>query len=363
MSLRHIPHLPIWVLALASVLILSGCQTHWRVGYSLIGVLKPAGPVVDPGNRPDYRQLDAWALHPDQLDTSPALPFGLEAAASSRAAVFYVHPTSHISRASWNQSAWDEPDSLRDEVYLPNQASVFKTCCSVYAPYYRQATFFSFVDRGTKGPQALDLAYGDVARAFTAFLESIGPDTPFILAGHSQGAAHLHRLIHDRLTDGDLRHRLVAAILPGYVLDEAGPVPACTHPSQTGCFLSWNMRFDRAFIPAFFPTAPVWMDDDYVRHVREPVCHDLTEHINVPASYLGGFYPTAHEEAGPSLRSAGFSGTCTEGWLVITPPEDRRFREVMLSGGWAHAYEYALVWAGIAETLDQRLSAYEERGS
>ena len=33
----------------------------------------------------------------------------------------------------------------------------------------------------------MKLAYSDVRRAFWQFLDEIGPDEPFFLAGHSQG--------------------------------------------------------------------------------------------------------------------------------------------------------------------------------
>ncbi len=47
--------------------------------------------------------------------------------------------------------------------------------------------------------RALDLAYKDVDAAFTAFLEQVDPNRPLILAGHSQGALHLSRLLTDRV--------------------------------------------------------------------------------------------------------------------------------------------------------------------
>ena len=86
-----------------------------------------------------------------------------------------------------------------DELVLRHQASVFNGCCEIYAPRYRQATIYSFLDH-TNGAQALALAYGDVVRAFNTFLNRIEPQQPFVVAGHSQGTRHAAELVREHVT-------------------------------------------------------------------------------------------------------------------------------------------------------------------
>ena len=64
--------------------------------------------------------------------------------------------------------------------HLATQASAFSETCNVYAPYYRQATYFSFFDTKSKnGFNALDLAYSDLSNAFEVFMEKHNNGKPF----------------------------------------------------------------------------------------------------------------------------------------------------------------------------------------
>ena len=69
----------------------------------------------------------------------------------------------------------------------------------MWAPRYRQATFGAFLTSAADAERALALAYGDVSAAFDSFLAQVGPSRPIILAGHSQGALHLTRLLRERV--------------------------------------------------------------------------------------------------------------------------------------------------------------------
>ena len=79
--------------------------------------------------------------------------------------------------------------------------------------------------------------------AFDAFLGAAARDRPIILAGHSQGALHLSRLLADR--QGALQGRLVAAYVVGWPLSRhrrpARDGPArLPQPDQAGCVLVWQ---------------------------------------------------------------------------------------------------------------------------
>ena len=164
---------------------------------------------------PDYARVEAWAALPQLVDLSDSSPAELEPHNSpAPVSVFFVHPTTFTSKTAWNQPLDDEPANwVLEERVLRHQASVFNGCCDIYAPRYRQATFFSFLDREGDGGPALPLAYEDVARAFEAFLAAIGPEQPFILAGHSQGSLHGAQLLREEIAGTPLEARLVAAYL------------------------------------------------------------------------------------------------------------------------------------------------------
>ncbi|HMN45905.1 MAG TPA: DUF3089 domain-containing protein [Povalibacter sp.] len=202
-----------------------------------------------PADAPDYSLPANWAALPDRADDADVVPDASieDRQATAAVDVFFVHPTTYYSPAHWNQPLGDvAADRFTDLFVLRNQASAFNGCCRVYAPRYRQATVYSFVDRGSDGQAALALAYDDVERAFDYFIEHYNQQRPFIVAGHSQGATHLRRLLERRITGTELVQRLVAAYPVGFTIDaeeyrKAVPdIPVCASPTQTACVATWN---------------------------------------------------------------------------------------------------------------------------
>ncbi len=217
------------------------------------------------GIAPDYRQVASWAAWPGKSSGATLSPAG-ETGRDGPAPVdvFFIHPTSYISGEAWNDPldprsrSWEMID-----IILAAQASAFNLCCDVYAPHYRQATLWSFLDReGRGGPAALQLAYADIERAFRVFLKRNG-ERPFIIASHSQGTYHALRLLAEYLDGRALQQRMVAAYLVGYWLpmDTFGRtlkhIAPCESARDTGCVLHWSTYGEegvrRAGIPHWYP--------------------------------------------------------------------------------------------------------------
>ncbi|PHR60179.1 MAG: hypothetical protein COA43_07730 [Robiginitomaculum sp.] len=202
---------------------------------------------------PDYADDNVWASLPTTKDGADFVPQELQGVdEKSDVAVFFVHPTTFVSKAGWN-GPLDEARVLEytDGFVMQGQASAYNGCCDIYAPRYRQATLWSFWVIDGDGKKALDLAYTDVERAFDEFLDRIGT-RPFILAGHSQGTYHLEELLKQRVTGTPLRERLVAAYLVGMNINTQGfakavpDIAVCESAAQTGCYVSWNAKGPKA---------------------------------------------------------------------------------------------------------------------
>jgi len=222
---------------------------RWVLLASLCLALAPAAAHADvqwlcrPGADPNPCMGDQTTTYyaPDGTSTvsRPDVP------ADPPVDCFYVYPT--VSNQP-TQNADKSPDPEIRSIAL-YQAARFSQLCQVYAPVYRQATVPALQAGKTTKSDYLT-AYGDVEKAFVAFLRRIGPHRGFVLIGHSQGTFHLQRLIRRRIDDKPaLRRRLVSAVLLGGDVtvrkgsDRGGVfrhVPTCKRPAQLACVIAFS---------------------------------------------------------------------------------------------------------------------------
>jgi hypothetical protein len=177
--------------------------------------LVPDRPYEQPAPVPAgrYADLAMWISRPERGAGDPARWLPQSAAADSApvaAAVFFVHPTSYLDKAHWNAPLDDAASRNLADTMVRGLASPFNRAAQLWVPRYRQATFGAFLSDKPEALQALDLAYSDVTAAFDQFLASIPAKQPIVLAGHSQGAYHLRRLLADRVAGKPLARRIAA---------------------------------------------------------------------------------------------------------------------------------------------------------
>lgn len=224
---------------------------------------------------PDYAKLQFWSAHPDQLDSSNLAPVGSVPIDPKQANVdvFYIQPTTHFTGGQWNSDmstlAFAEQGT---EHIIATTASVFSSCCRIFAPRYRQAHLAAFIETGSEAAiKALDLAYVDVEQAFQHFLSNRNPARPFIVASHSQGTLHGLRLLSTYVDGKDLQNDMIAAYLIGYwmpadVLSVTLPnTPLCENENMTGCLITYDTydvdgtgRDPDGVLPYWYPTGWEW---------------------------------------------------------------------------------------------------------
>lgn len=191
---------------------------------------------------PQYDQLQYWAAHPELNDPSdssysgqPVDQFGIP--------TFFVSPTVYFPKKgqNWNADPMDKDFRTKFETPIAFQSSAFNVAGHVFAPYYRQAAYQVYTTvPSSASATAYEIAYHDVQEAFDQFLKEIPPQSPFILASHSQGTHHLTKLITTHL-DRSHFDRLIAAYLIGAEVNACDiPLPICERPDQSGCVLSWR---------------------------------------------------------------------------------------------------------------------------
>ncbi|HEX2388366.1 MAG TPA: DUF3089 domain-containing protein [Solirubrobacterales bacterium] len=156
---------------------------------------------------------------------------------------FYLYPTQ--SEQEGPNANLDKDPPIRRVVV--QQARMFSSVCDVYAPMYRQVTLNG--DQTTHN-DSVEIAYRSARAAFRDYLRNYNHGRGFILLGHSQGSAHVARLI-DEIVDNraGLRKRFVGAIAPGANIsvpigEDVGGlfdhVPACSEVGQYGCVIAYS---------------------------------------------------------------------------------------------------------------------------
>jgi hypothetical protein len=193
---------------------------------------------------PDYTSEQSWIALPWRYDRGDYVPWNCSSAENqeeARVDVFYVHPTVASGGSSWNADVKSKRFNKRCEKYTMYQATAFNACARVYAPRYRHAVLKAFF-REEKGKEPLDLAYEDIKKAFEHYLQHWNNGRPIILAGHSQGAWHIMRLMKDFFDGKELQKKLVVAYPIGmyFKKDELMYIPLGADEKQTGCYVTWN---------------------------------------------------------------------------------------------------------------------------
>ena len=320
---------------------------------------------------PDYRQARYWAALPEKADAADVLFEGAEdKQAAAFVDVFYVHPTTYFSRASWNAPLDDAVLNKRsDETAIRNQASVFNSVGRVFAPRYRQATLWSFMDKGASGDQALELAYQDVAAAFRQFLAERNQNRPIILAGHSQGAYHAYRLLVEFVANKPLGKRLVAAYLIGI------PLPAdvftrtlpglslCQTPEQTGCVVNYNTITAGADTARFRRRVPIWYPEGYESTATKTLsCVNpisfRTDGAKAPAAQHKGAARFVDDEKITKPDRQLLWAQCQDGLLVIPRPPRRKYRLLLSRRGDYHMVDVSLFYLDLRDNAEKRAQAF-----
>lgn len=358
------------------------CRPAWLFAsatLALAGVLADAAPATVrtaiPGFEdkasppaPDYVEPSSWAARPGQDSPALRVPQG-EASAATGAPVdvFFVYPTTFRSRETWNADVADaETNHWTDISVIARQASVFNACCRIFAPRYRQASLAAFASPAD-GQKAYNLAFGDILRAFDHYLAHDNGGRPFILAGHSQGALMIKRLLTERLQGTPAANRLVAAYIIGIGITQgdfthelAGYAP-CRSGEDTGCVLAWN-----SFLTGSDPS-------DYRKRVEDgyAALHDdasggilcqnpITIGEAGRTATRGALPGEARDGTLQALVPDSVSARCEKGILIVDP--QARLGLAPLPDGNMHYRDFSAYYADIRADALRRARAFGEKG-
>jgi pimeloyl-ACP methyl ester carboxylesterase len=288
-------------------------------------------------------------------------------------AVFFVHPTSFLSRDAWNAPLGDTKDADADRIariYVRGMASPFNAASEIWAPKYRQATMGAFLTDAPEGQKAIDAAYADVREAYRFFLETLDDDTPIVLVGHSQGALHLLRLLREEIKGSPVADRIVASYAIGWPISvehdlPAMGIPACATKAQTGCVLSWSSFAEPADPAKLMKTYAKSIGfDGKPRGDSKIVCtNPLTGAFGgaAPASANRGTLVPDETISKGELVPDAIPARCDDrGLLLIGDPPDLGAEAglYVLPGNNYHVFDIPLFWANTRADVGRRVDAW-----
>lgn len=321
---------------------------------------------------PDYAKAASWAALPSKPSEADLVPAGVAAAPKDTMVdVFFIHPTGYLNGADWNSPL--DPNSKTEENtkwMLANQAGVFNGCCAIYAPRYRETSIYRyFVTPSEVTKKAADLAYGDVDRAFTYFLEHYSKGRPFIVASHSQGTEHAFRLIRERIDGTALAARMVAGYLIGFDIDDARAdalktVHVCAKADDIHCIVHWATYGDGAAKPQNVESKLVcvnplsWQRDGAMaakamNRGAEPIAGRFQPNLFGSDAASGvKFGPLAAPLKGWTWAE------CRDGLLTVADQSGGPFAKMDMGGKNYHGLDYPLFAMDIRENATTRIQAW-----
>ena len=286
-------------------------------------------------------------------------------------AVFFVHPSSYIplaltDQANWNATPGDATAESRARLFIKGMASAFNRADEIWAPKYRQAVAGAFLTDKPEAQQAIDAAYADVREAFRFFLSSVPGGKPIVLAGHSQGALHVLRLLQEEVADKPVQARVAAVYAVGWPISTEHdlpslPLPACAAPMQPSCVVAWASfaePADPAMLLSRYSRTPGF--DGQPRGEGPILCvNPLTGGTGgiAPASANLGTLVPRDDLTGGDLVVGAVGARCDpQGLLLIGDPP--KLGQGVLPGNNYHVYDIPLFWKNLQGDVVRRVSAW-----
>lgn len=146
---------------------------------------------------------------------------GDDGGSAKEADCFLINPTVYV--ASGRKNNMNVADiSIRDKFIsaVVEQRKIYSDNCTIYAPFYSQASIETYSMVKAEARQYFDIAYSDVESAFLYYMKNRNHGRPLVLAGFSQGADMCVRLLKDHGNDPAVKKVLVACYAIGWRLTD-----------------------------------------------------------------------------------------------------------------------------------------------
>ena len=295
----------------------------------------------------DYSDMSNWAYWNEGKDKDADL--------------FFVCPTVDMGKDGDFISNIDS-EKYRDSFVgaINMELGIYNEVASVYAPFYRQATFPVYNLSKEEQETYLSFAYEDVKNAFIYYADHTDDSRPLILAGFSQGADLIIRLMKDLFDEPQYQRRLVGAYAIGWKLTEdelkeySHLMPAMSE-TDTGVIIAFNSE-DKDIASSLI------IGEDEKTYSINPLNWKTTSEIADKSQNLGACftdYSGNIKEEIPNLTGAYIDEK--RGALKVTDIFKEDYPGKLFDDGIYHLYDYQFFFRNLQENVAKRLAVYEAK--
>lgn len=292
----------------------------------------------------DYSKLENWAY------------YGI---GDKNVNLFIICPTVDMGKDNnFNMSISDEKTKANFIGALNMEKGIYEDSCSLYAPYYRQATFPVYSLTTKDSSQYFEIAYTDVKAAFEFFADKTG-DTPFVLAGFSQGSDMIIRLMKDLFKNKKYQNRLIASYAIGWRitdsdLKECPWLKMAQSENDTGVIISFNSEAenisDSLTVPANCKTYSInplnWKTDNTLAPLSLNNGACFTDYSGTVRKEISNFCSAYLDK--------------TRGTLKLPDVNPQDYLNSLFPDGVYHLYDYQFFFRNLQNNVETRVKAFSK---
>ena len=247
---------------------------------------------------------------------------------------------------------------------LEMERGLYEESTRMYAPYYRQMAMNGYELDLTERERRLAIAYKDVSDAFAYYLENENNGRPIILAGFSQGADMVYRLIEEYFGSEEMQQKLVAAYPIGWactedMVKEYPQIKPAQSADDLGVVISFDCEVPEVTDTIINPAGQKAYCINPLNWKTDSTPADKS--LNIGSRFM----KSSGKIKGESEQLCGCYIDEERGVLKVTDVTPEEYPAVLgiLPEGAYHLYDYQFFFKNLQENVKHRVELYMEQAA